>query len=176
PALPLIFALMVYLAGLGAAGLIVLEDALGTAAELLATSLTLQVPAETSDARMQTGMALLRQTPGIASVRPLDRAEAARLLEPWLGPGAKLDILPVPRMIDLRLARDGAPDLAALQRQLAGVVPGAQLEDHLPAPVDRNEIADWRFWLVLAGLIIAAAAIAIASARLTVLRRLARMP
>ena len=274
PVLPWIFALMVYLAGLGAAGLIVLGDALDTAAEGLARSVTVQVPAAASDARMQTIVALQRQTPGIASVRPLEPAETARLLEPWLGSEAKLDILPVPRLADVRLTGDGKLDMPALRRQLEGVVPGAQLEDHrqelarlraaahplewllalaivvalassaiatvfavriglvvkssvvellhllgaddaeiagrfafrwlrlgavggaigaasvlltlflmrgaaevvrLPAPPG-NEIADWRLWLVLVGLVAAAGAIAMASARLTVLRRLARMP
>ena len=66
---------------------------------------------------MQTVLALLRQTPGFASVRSLEPAETARLLEPWLGASAKIDELPVPRLVDLQLGRDGTPDIAALRRQ-----------------------------------------------------------
>src|SRR5438105_4414169 len=78
--LPWIFALMAYVAGLAGVGLIGAGEP--PDAPSLATSLTLQVPAEASEARLQTVLALLQQTPGIASAHLLDRAETARLLEP----------------------------------------------------------------------------------------------
>src|SRR6266545_7988600 len=84
--LPWLLALLVYLAGLGAVGLIVIDDTLRAAGQELATTLTLQVPAETSKARLETVLALIRQTPGVGSVHLLEPAETARLLEPWLGP------------------------------------------------------------------------------------------
>ena len=127
--LPWIFALLVYVAGLGAVGLIVLDDTLLAFEHDLATTMTLQVPAEASKARIETVLALLRQTPGIVSVHLLEPAETARLLEPWLGP-VPLDELPVPRLVDLRIDPTGGTDLAALQRQLASVVPDARLDDH----------------------------------------------
>ena len=127
--LPWIFALLVYVAGLGAVGLIVLDDTLLAFEHDLATTMTLQVPAEASKARIETVLALLRQTPGIVSVHLLEPAETARLLEPWLGP-VPLDELPVPRLIDLRVDPTGAMDVAALQRQLASVAPGSRLDDH----------------------------------------------
>jgi hypothetical protein len=37
-------------------------------------------------------------------------------------------------------------------------------------------LADWRVWAVLIGAVIAAAGLTMATARITVLRRLARMP
>ena len=46
----------------------------------------------------------------------------------------------------------------------------------LPAPVAVSGIADWRFWAVLIGVAFAAGLIAMASAQVTVLRWLARMP
>jgi cell division transport system permease protein len=127
--LPLVIALLVYVAGLSGAGLVVLDDALRASEQTLAASLTLQVPAEASNARLETVMALLRQTPGIASIHLLDAKETARLLEPWLG-SMPLDDLPVPRLVDLRVDPKSAIDLAALQRQLGSVVPDARLADH----------------------------------------------
>jgi cell division transport system permease protein len=131
---PWVVALMVYLAALGGVGLIALDDTLHASEQVLATTLTLQVPAETSNARLETVLALLRQTAGIESVRLLEPAETARLLEPWLGPAVSLDALPVPRLIDLRTGPTRAIDVAALRTQLAAVVPDARLDDQLPLP------------------------------------------
>ncbi|HLY45693.1 MAG TPA: FtsX-like permease family protein [Stellaceae bacterium] len=128
---PWLVALMVYLAGLGGVGLIVLDDALRAAAPLAAT-MTLQVPADASKARLETVLAVLRQTPGVVSVHLLDAPETAQLVEPWLGPSVPLDQLPVPHLIDLRIAPDAATDFAALRRQLATVAPGARLDDQRP--------------------------------------------
>ena len=131
---PWVVALMVYLAALGGVGLIALDDTLRASEQVLATTLTLQVPAETSNARLETVLAVLRQTAGIESVHLLEPAETARLLEPWLGPAVPLDALPVPRLIDLRTDPTRGIDVAALRTQLAAVVPDARLDDQLPWP------------------------------------------
>ncbi len=131
--LPWVLALMVYLAGLGGIGLVVFDGTLRTAQRSLGASLTLQVPADTSKARLATVLATLRQTKGIASVRVLEPAEIARLLKPWLGSLVPLDELPVPRLIDLRIAPAATPDLVTLRRQLASVVPQGRLDDPRPS-------------------------------------------
>ncbi len=273
--LPWVFALMVFVAGLGGIGLIVLHGNLRAAESLLATTMTVQAPAEASSARLETVLALLRQTKGIVSAQLLEPAETARLLEPWLGPKVPLDQLPVPRLIDLHIDPAGGLDLAALRHQLTSIVPEARLDDHrpwlggarsaagwiqislavaiataliliatsavfaaraglmvqqsaievlhllgtpdadiarqfairylqlgllggaigavialltilalgsagslvqLPAPIAAKGIADWRFWVVLTGGALTAGLIAMASAWVTVLRWLARMP
>ncbi|MGC2413221.1 MAG: hypothetical protein WA459_11070 [Stellaceae bacterium] len=132
--LPWIIALLVYVAGMGGVGLLVLDHTLRAAEQTLATTATLQIPADASDARLATVLALLRQTPGIQSVHLLEPAETARLLEPWLGPAVPLDELPVPRLIDLRIDPNGGADIAALRLQLASVAPNSRLDDHLPWP------------------------------------------
>jgi cell division transport system permease protein len=130
--LPWIIALMVYLAALGGIALIVLDGTLGAAQRSLAATWTLQVPADISNARLETVLATLRQTKGIRSAQVLAPAQTARLLEPWLGSTVPLDELPVPRLIDLRIDPAAAPDLAPLRQQLASVVPEARLEDPRP--------------------------------------------
>ncbi|HEV2334850.1 MAG TPA: hypothetical protein VGS13_05100 [Stellaceae bacterium] len=129
-----VVALLVFIAALGGVGLVELHHRLRAWEHEFAAAAALQVPADVSNARLATVMALLRQTPGIQSVHLLDPAETARLLEPWLGPAVTLDELPVPRLIDLRIDPDGATDMAALRRQLATVAPDSRLDDHLSWP------------------------------------------
>src|ERR1044071_29008 len=67
---------------------------------------------------------------GIADVRAMSKDESARLLEPFLGAGLKLDELPVPRMVVATLASGASPDFAQLRSALAADVPSASLDDH----------------------------------------------
>jgi cell division transport system permease protein len=161
--LPWLLALLVYLAGLGAVGLIVIEDTVRAAGHELATTLTLQVPAETSKARLDTVLALIRQTPGIGSVRLLEPAETARLLEPWLGPSVPLDVVPVPRLIDLRSDATGRLDVAVLRQQLATVVPEARLDDQQPWPKGMRGAAHRIEGILAAGIVVALLLVAASS-------------
>ncbi|MEO0427109.1 MAG: cell division protein FtsX [Pseudomonadota bacterium] len=74
-------------------------------------------------------LAILSATPGIAAARPLDRAEQAALLAPWLGEGEALESLPVPRLVDVTL-EGGGPDAAALATTLEEAAPGTVYDDH----------------------------------------------
>src|SRR3954469_2109450 len=73
---------------------------------------------------------LARRAPGVASAEVLPKAEAERLLEPWLGAGLDLSDLPVPRLVVVKLDKGAAPDFAALRAGLAERVPSAALDDH----------------------------------------------
>jgi cell division transport system permease protein len=128
--LPWTAALCVYLAALGGIGLVALGDSMRGWDASLAHKVSLQVPADASAARLNTALALLRQTRGIAEARLLDPAETARLVEPWLGRSVAVDRLPVPRLIDLRVDGAGAADLADLRQKLASIMPDAILDDH----------------------------------------------
>jgi cell division transport system permease protein len=121
--------LMAYVAALGAAGLRVIDRS-AAGGQRAGGIMTLEVPASASPARLKTALALLVQTPGIATARLLTAAETARLLQPWLGPGAQLDGLPLPYLIDLHADPDAAIDFATLRERLAAVVPGAKLAGH----------------------------------------------
>jgi cell division transport system permease protein len=273
--LPCLMALTVYSAALGTAGLIAVGDQRRSWDAALADAMTLQIPAEASTARLETVLAMLRQTKGVVRVHLLEPAETARLVEPWFGSAMVVDRLPVPRMVDFRVDGAEAPDFTELRQKLAAILPDARLEEHgalladlhggaarltsilaafvvcvlliavlsamsaaatgltrhrelvellhwlgatdgyiarqfqtpalrlglvgagigaaaaaltmlafggaggflrLPSPIVAGGIADWRMWLVLAGVVAAAGGIATAAARLTVLRRLADMP
>lgn len=82
------------------------------------------------EASVRRAAEIARASPGVTTVRPYDKEESARLLEPWLGGGAVLESLPVPRLIVVQVAPDRPPDFAALRAALAAEVPGASLDDH----------------------------------------------
>lgn len=109
-----VMAIMVFLTVLAAA------LGLGTASagrlldRQLAGRLTVQIvegEAGRRDAAAVRVLAVLRTMPEVARATPVDRAELARLLRPWLGSDAADAGLPVPAMIDVDLAAgDGAAD------------------------------------------------------------------
>ncbi|MCC2104621.1 MAG: ABC transporter permease, partial [Hyphomicrobiales bacterium] len=71
-----------------------------------------------------------KATPGVAEVRAMTKRESELLLEPWLGEGVKLDEIPVPRMIVLKLAAGARVDFDQLRRRIAEISPNANLDDH----------------------------------------------
>lgn len=109
-------------AGLAASGLAAewRSDLEGTA--------TVRVPPGDEGALARV-LEVLRQTPGIAEARPLGREEQAALLAPWLGEGAALSELPVPRLVDVTLDGRG-PDPAPLAATLAEAGPGTVYDNH----------------------------------------------
>jgi cell division transport system permease protein len=83
-----------------------------------------------TDALVAKAVELARAAPGVARVEPYSREDSARLLEPWIGTGAGLADLPIPRVVTVTLADGGRADMAALRARLAAEVPGATLDDH----------------------------------------------
>src|SRR3954451_18623172 len=129
---PWLVALMVYIASLAGIGLILVDGMLYASETLLSGRLTVQVPADASTARVETILAVLRQTPGITSVHLLTPSETSRLLEPWLGSPVPLEELPVPRLIDVGFDPAAAIDMAKLRTQLTSIVPEIRLDDYSP--------------------------------------------
>ncbi len=133
--LPWLIAFMVYLAALALAATMVLSGASANWRQGLEGTLTVQILPGMGDgaaltARVDSALRLLRATPGIASADAISPQQAAGLLEPWLGKGGLAAELPLPRLIDVRLATGAAVDPGALAARLAAEVPGAELDDH----------------------------------------------
>jgi cell division transport system permease protein len=131
--LPWLVAFMVFLAILAFAITVAVHDAAGRWDRGARGTLTVQVPATGNAAKDKAAVtavtAILRETPGIVSVRPLSDDQMARLLEPWLGRGGLSDI-PVPRLIDVGVDSNARPDFAALAGRLAAAAPGTAVDDH----------------------------------------------
>jgi cell division transport system permease protein len=132
-ALIAIIAIMTFLASLTTGSVFLVSQAASEWQSDVAREVTIQIiPAAGRDAEADVARAaaLARNLPGIEAVLPYTREESTKLLEPWLGTGLSLNDLPVPRLIVVKIARGGAPDLPRLRTMLAGQVPGAVLDDH----------------------------------------------
>ncbi len=132
--LPSLVAAMAFLAALALAGTVA-ASALARHWQAGAGSvLTVQVPQPTTAAaeggvRLDRVLALLRGTPGVASVRPLSDDELATLLRPWLGSGSGRIALSLPAVIEVRLS-DPSLDTGRLAIRIETAVPGTLLESH----------------------------------------------
>lgn len=82
------------------------------------------------DAEINKANAILGKTRGLSDIKIYSKAEAEKLLEPWLGSGLDFDQLPVPRMITARVDKNEPPDFETLRATLAGSVKGVSLDDH----------------------------------------------
>ena len=94
-----------------------------------AATLRINAPAEQRAAQTEAALAILAQTPGVASARALTPEEQAALLAPWFGADVPLDTLPVPQLIEVTEADIGYDD-QGLRLRLQAEVPGAVLDDH----------------------------------------------
>jgi len=63
-------------------------------------------------------------------VRAYSAVESEKLLEPWLGTGLDMGLLPIPRLIVVRMQDRTDDGVASLRALLANAVPQASLEDH----------------------------------------------
>jgi cell division transport system permease protein len=132
-ALMAVVAIMTFLASLTAGAVVLVGTSAGNWESDVIREVTIQViPAANMDveATVQKAAAIARGFPGIAAVHPYTKAESNKLLEPWLGTGLKLDDLPVPRLIVVKLAAGTTPNFAGLRQRLAQGAPGAMLDDH----------------------------------------------
>jgi cell division transport system permease protein len=132
-ALIAVVAIMTFLASLTTGAVLLIGNAASEWQSDVAREVTVQIipaPGRDLDASVDKAVAAARTFPGVGDVRAYSKEESSKLLEPWLGSGLKLDELPVPRLIVVKIAVGAAPDLPQLRRILAEQVPGATLDDH----------------------------------------------
>jgi cell division transport system permease protein len=137
--LPVMVAIMVFLATLAMAGALAVENVVDRWNRDVTGTLTIQImPAEgtpeesetVTTARLEQALGLLRAEPAVASAEAIPVARLRALMEPWLGSADLVADLPMPRLIDVSL-RNGVPiDLRALAKRLGDAVPGTTLDDH----------------------------------------------
>ncbi len=138
--LPLLVAAMAFLAALALAGSVGAASLAQRWQVGAAAAMTVQVPqpaepaADAAGNRLDRVVAILRGTPGIAAARALSTADLSDLLRPWLGAdtlgsGAGRLALPLPGVVEVRLAGDTA-DIPGLSRRLQEAAPGTLAESH----------------------------------------------
>lgn len=134
--LPWIVGLMVYLATMTLAGALLVSGLATQWSAGLTGTLTIYIAAtedQTSHAlktEVENAIRLALKTPGVATARAMPPDAVAALLAPWLGADAAIAELPLPRIVDVRLAEDGEIDIADFRRRLEADIPGAGLDDH----------------------------------------------
>ncbi|HEY0104841.1 MAG TPA: hypothetical protein VGB91_02065 [Rhizomicrobium sp.] len=165
--LDVVIGLMAFLAALALGASLLAERAsIGWRAGL-ADRLTVQilVPAQGDAAaalaqESDAVLGVLRATPGIAHAAPLSEAEMQSLVEPWLGKGALVDELPLPRLIDAAITPGARVDLTELAARLKQAAPDAQLDDHGRWIARLKGLADTIVWSATGILILIAIATA----------------
>jgi cell division transport system permease protein len=168
-ALAAVIAILTFLAALCAGGAELVAASSVQWRSAVAREVTIQVrpsPQRNIDADIARAVELARATPGVETAEPFSKAESERLLEPWLGQGLDFGDLPVPRLIVLTLQGASKADLDALRQRLRRDLPSASLDDHALWLSRLSTMANTIIatGVVLVGLVLAAAALAVAFA------------
>jgi len=124
-------AIMSFLACLAVAAVSIVAERADSWQRQIAEEVTIQIkPTEGSDlqASVTRAVDIALQAPGVTSAQAIREADAAALLEPWLGANFDTTELPIPRLVALRVSDE--VDMPGLARRLATEVPGATLDDH----------------------------------------------
>jgi cell division transport system permease protein len=166
--LDVVIGVMAFLAALALGASLIADRAAESWRSGLSGRLTVQIlPVTDGDVNAafakETAAALsvLRNTPGIAYAEPLSQAEIAKIVEPWLGAGALVSDLPLPRLIDATIDPGATVDVPALSQRLKQVAPDSLLDDHshwIARLKSLAEVVIWSAYAILALIAIATAA------------------
>jgi cell division transport system permease protein len=128
-----IMAIMLFLTVLAAAlGLATWRGA-GLLDRQLAGRLTVQIveaDGAKRDAEAVQALAAIRAMPEVTKATPVDRAQLAELLRPWLGPDGADPDLPVPAMIDVDLGQGTDAAAAHVGEVARAAAPAARVDRH----------------------------------------------
>jgi cell division transport system permease protein len=167
--LDVVIGVMAFLAALALGASLVADRAAEGWRAGLAGRLTVQVlppehGAPNPALAQETAAALdvLRSTDGVVHADEVSQEDTLKLVEPWLGSGAVIADLPLPRLIDATLVPGARIDLAALTQRLKQAAPDSALDDHSHWIARLKGVADTVIWSAYG--ILALIAIATASA------------
>ena len=165
--LDVVIAVMAFLAALALGASLVAGRTAESWRAGLAQGITVQIlpPAKgASDAQSQNELdsvlRVLKSTRGVMRAEALSDSDMRALVEPWLGPGALLKELPLPRLVDATIDPGTQVDLGLLAQRLKQVAPDALLDDHARWLLRLKRAADgvlWSAWTVLALIALATA-------------------
>ncbi len=166
--MPWVIAIMVALVVIAAAAGLSLRNTVKAATAELSGGVTVQIVEPDGAAResqTQAALARLAELPGVSSVRRVPQDEVDALIEPWLGEGSSdVDAIPVPALIDARLAATVTPkEIGRLRAALRSAAPAARIDaqsDWLRPVFGAIESLQW-LALALVGLLTLAMAAAV---------------
>jgi cell division transport system permease protein len=132
--MPWVIAIMMFLTVLAAAAGLGLAAAVQSVGDDLAGRATVQIVEANADRREAlSGEAarLLRKSPDVKSVHPVDPTALADQIRPWLGQDAANGDLPIPALIDVELKPGATRDqVQRLGRVLSAISPSIRVEPH----------------------------------------------
>jgi cell division transport system permease protein len=167
--LDVVIGVMAFLAALALGASLIADRAADSWRAGLAGRLTVQIlpplhgaadPALTAETN--AALSVLRATEGIVRAEPVSQADALALVEPWLGSGALVSDLPLPRLIDATVLPGAGIDLVQLSQKLKTAAPDSVLDDHTRWISRLKALADAVVWCAYG--ILALIAVATASA------------
>jgi cell division transport system permease protein len=132
--LTLVITIMCFLASLTAGAVYMMNQSASAWLRDIASEVTVQIESKEGvnlDKLVADVSKFLSDQQGVAQVRALSIADAAQLLEPWLGQTEALQALPVPRLIAVVLDRAAPPNFDTLRAALTGrFAAGVTIDDH----------------------------------------------
>ena len=131
--LTLVITIMCFLASLTAGAVYMMNQSASAWLRDIASEVTVQIESKENvdlDRLVADVTGFLSRQQGVAQVRALSVADAAQLLEPWLGQTEALQALPVPRLIAIELDRAAPPDFNVLRASLTNQFRGVTIDDH----------------------------------------------
>lgn len=166
--LDLVIAVMAFLASLALGASLVADVTAKSWRAGLAESVTVQIippDGPQAEKRLQEEtnavLSILENTPGVFHVQALSDRESRSLVAPWLGSTAMIRDLPLPRLVDAKLAPGAAIDMNGLQQRLKRGAPDSLLDDHARWLERLKRLANgvmWSAWGIMALIAIATAA------------------
>lgn len=167
--MPWVIAIMVALTVIALAAGLALRNTAESAKAELEGGVTVQIVearGEVREAESMAAVARLNTLDDVVSLRRVPDEEVDALVEPWLGSGMETGLaaaVPVPTMIDVRLAGDVTPErLEALRSQLADVAPSARVDAQSSWLQPVFDAIQSLQWLTLALVVLLGAALAAA--------------
>lgn len=137
--LPWMSFLMVFIAVLALTGGFKIQNVLQTWQTGVSGSMTVQIPAydeqgksraDVLEAEIEQVLTILRASDGVVGAEVVSDEQMKALMEPWMGGELDVQLLPLPKLIDVTVDPEHLPNLTVVKSELAKQVPAAILDSH----------------------------------------------
>lgn len=138
--LQIIISIAVFIFAITLSGVLAINAMLSNWNQSILGSLTVQImPVNDSNrekaqtetlAHQEKTLEFLKNVNGVIKATALKNEQLQQLIQPWLGDGIDLTNLPMPRIIDVKIAPNSEIDFTRLAQDLAAISPYASLDNH----------------------------------------------
>jgi len=137
--LPWMSFLMVFIAVLALTGGFKIQNVLQTWQTGVSGSMTVQIPAydehgksraDVLNDEIERVLTILRASDGVLGAEVVSDEQMKTLMEPWMGGELDIQLLPLPKLIDVTVDSEHLPNLTVVKSELAKQVPAAVLDSH----------------------------------------------